>query len=147
MCTAATYKTKDFYIGTLLDTLDDLADAVNHALAACRLPLRSRQDIRRFLGNGVRSLVTQSAAPMADADMTERALTLFRAYYLEHSMDKTKPYDGILPLLDALKAHGVRTAIVSNTFPIRANSTPTSDSIFCATTGSAYRAFVRESES
>ena len=100
--------------GTLLDTLDDLADAVNHALAACRLPLRSRQDIRRFLGNGVRSLVTQSAAPMADAHMTERALTLFRAHYLEHSMDKTKPYGGILPLLDALKAHGVRTAIVSN---------------------------------
>ena len=51
--------------GTLLDTLDDLADAVNHALAACRLPLRSRQDIRRFLGNGVRSLVTLSAAPLA----------------------------------------------------------------------------------
>ena len=96
--------------GTLLDTLEDLADAVNHTLAAFDYPQRSREEIRRFVGNGARRLIEQAAPTGGDVD---GVLEAFQKYYREHCQIKTKPYDGIL---EALKILGQKysLAIVSN---------------------------------
>lgn len=100
--------------GTLLDTLDDLAAAVNHALARKGYPTRTVQEVCRFVGNGVEKLVRR-AVP-ADTDEAEilDTLSVFKGYYARHNNDATAPYPGISELLVALKAEGVRMAIVSN---------------------------------
>ena len=100
--------------GTLLDTLDDLAAAVNHALQSCGYPLRTRDEVRRFIGNGVVKLM-QRAMP-ADVSQPEfdRCFASFRSYYLSHMTDLTRVFPGILPLLEALRDRGIQTAVVSN---------------------------------
>ena len=102
--------------GTLLDTLTDLANSCNHALREYGLPERTVDDIRLFLGNGVRRLIGQ-AVPQGEANpFYEDVLKSFREYYLEHQLDKTRPYPGILELLGELRRRGVRVAVVSNKF-------------------------------
>lgn len=100
--------------GTLLDTLDDLAAAVNHALQSCGYPLRTRHEVRRFIGNGVVKLM-QRAMP-ADVSQAEfdRCFASFRSYYLSHMTDLTRVFPGVLPLLQALRDRGIKTAVVSN---------------------------------
>lgn len=100
--------------GTLLDTLDDLAAAVNHALAAASLPPRTNSQVRAFLGNGIRQLMRLSVGEGQSEVVHEQALATFRQYYMAHCTDRTRPFPGIEPLLQALKEGGVRTAIVSN---------------------------------
>jgi phosphoglycolate phosphatase len=100
--------------GTILDTLDDLAGSVNHALTGCGLPERSRDEVRRFTGNGIRNLVERSVPGGTPSDVTDRVFSEFKAYYKEHCADCTKPYDGIPELLHALKGNGCLTAVVSN---------------------------------
>ena len=100
--------------GTLLDTLHDLHAAVNHALAAHNLPLRTLQEVRAALGNGVGALLQQSVPPEADAATLEAVTATFRPYYLAHSLDATRPYEGIAEALAALKRAGHRMGIVSN---------------------------------
>lgn len=102
--------------GTLLNTLDDLADAVNFALGQFSCPLRPKKEIRRFLGNGVRNLMKQAAPDGEQTPRFEELLEAFRAHYAEHCRDKTAPYPGVLPLLQKLKEQGVPMAIVSNKF-------------------------------
>ena len=97
--------------GTLLDTLDDLTSAVNHALSVYGLPERNRDEVRAFIGNGQKKLLERASGGQVP---TDELLPLFREYYIRHSADKTKPYDGILALLQALKTQGVKTAVVSN---------------------------------
>ena len=114
------YNHYDVYIfdldGTLLDTLADLASSCNHAMRAVRLPEHSTDDVRRFVGNGVRKLI-ERAVPDGDRNpLFEPALAIFRQHYLEHSLDTTKPYDGIMPLLRELKARDKTVAVVSNKF-------------------------------
>ena len=100
--------------GTLLDTLEDLADAVNYALREKGMPGRTLAEIRRFVGNGVRSLLELSV-PEGTADpMLEEVLALFRSHYAVHCNDKTCAYEGVLPLLRELAAEGYALAIVSN---------------------------------
>ena len=89
--------------GTLLDTLDDLAAATNHALRVHGMPEHSRDDVRRFVGNGVRKLVERAVPEGTDEQQTEAVLTTFRSYYLAHSLDRTRPYEGIPELLTGLK--------------------------------------------
>ncbi len=102
--------------GTLLDTLDDLMDAVNHALAQMDFPPRSRAEVNTFVGNGVAKLM-ERAVPTGTAPAdTTRALELFKAYYALHSKDKTAPYPGILETLKALQTGGCKLAVVSNKF-------------------------------
>lgn len=102
--------------GTLLDTLDDLMDAVNHALAEMGWPLRSREEIRQFVGNGVALLMERSVpAGTASAD-TAKALAIFKDYYELHKQDKTAPYPGVVELLKALREKGFQLAVVSNKF-------------------------------
>ena len=100
--------------GTLLDTLDDLWASVNHALASFSLPLRSRTEVRQFLGNGAKVLIHKSLPEDSDKTLEEQVLSTFRQHYLLHSLDQTHPYEGIIPLLQQCKAFGLKTAIVSN---------------------------------
>ena len=100
--------------GTLLDTLQDLATSVNYALRQHRMPEHSIDDVRRFVGNGVRRLM-ELAVPEGTADPAfEAAFATFREYYMEHSLDTTRPYDGIPELIHELKQRGCRMAVVSN---------------------------------
>ena len=102
--------------GTLLNTLDDLADSANHALETCGFPRRTVDEIRRFVGNGVAMLIRR-AVPEGTAPSAEAAcLAEFRQYYLTHMRCKTAPYPGIPELLDSLRAAGCAVAVVSNKF-------------------------------
>ena len=100
--------------GTLLNTLGDLAVSVNYALRIHGMPEHSIDDVRRFVGNGVRKLM-ERAVPDGVSNLDfEAAFSTFRQYYMAHSLDTTKPYDGIPEVLEALKAKGCRLAVVSN---------------------------------
>lgn len=111
------YKTYIFDLdGTLLNTLGDLAAATNHALRQFGMPEHSVDDIRRFVGNGIRLLMERAVPDGADNPQFEACFDTFRQYYMEHSLDTTAPYDGIIPLIRALKRRGSRMAVVSNKF-------------------------------
>jgi len=110
-----TYKTYIFDLdGTLLDTLGDLAASVNYALRTHGLPEHAIDDVRRFVGNGVRRLMERAVPDGADNPLFEEAFATFRQYYMEHSLDTTRPYEGIPEALAALKARGCHLAVVSN---------------------------------
>ncbi len=100
--------------GTLLDTLQDLAASVNAALAQNGLPARTTDEVRQFVGNGVRRLIERAVPPGTDETTVQSVYDAFVAHYGAHSRDHTRPYDGVLPVLDALLARGVKLAIVSN---------------------------------
>ena len=100
--------------GTLLDTLTDLAASCNYALRTYGMPEHSIDDVRRFVGNGVRKLM-ERAIPDGDANPDfEATFATFREHYMVHSLDTTKPYPGIMDALAELKARGCRLAVVSN---------------------------------
>ena len=98
--------------GTLLDTLDDLWMAVNAALQKFSLPLRTKDEVRSFIGNGVLKLM-QRAVGVERADF-EEIFTEFKQYYGMHCADNTQPYAGIMPLLNTLKERGIKLAVLSN---------------------------------
>lgn len=100
--------------GTLLDTLEDLTDAVNCALSTFQMPKRDISEIRRFVGNGIRNLMLRAVPNGEDNPDFEAVFAAFRGYYDIHCNDKTKPYEGIMELLDALEKKNIQTAIVSN---------------------------------
>lgn len=100
--------------GTLLDTLDDLMDAVNYSLAQCSMPVRSREEIRQFVGNGIQLLMERAVPDGKDNPQFNQAFALFKEYYGVHCNDKTTLYPGIEEMLKTLKDAGVRIAIVSN---------------------------------
>lgn len=100
--------------GTLLDTLDDLTDSVNYGLAALGLPPRSTKEIRSFIGNGSKMLISRSVPEGTDEDTTLAVFNTYSEYYKTHGDIKTKPYDGIMDMLHELKERGVRLALLSN---------------------------------
>lgn len=102
--------------GTLLDTLDDLASAVNYALRTYGMPEHSRDAIRCFVGNGVRMLMIRAVPDGEQNPKFEEVFETFRKYYMQHSLDTTRPYDGIPEMLAALRQRGCRLAVVSNKF-------------------------------
>lgn len=109
------YKTYIFDLdGTLLDTLSDLAAAVNYALRTHGMPEYSIDDVRRFVGNGVRKLMERAIPDGAANPQFDETFATFRQYYMAHSLDTTRPYEGIPEALAALKARGCRLAVVSN---------------------------------
>lgn len=95
--------------GTLLNTLDDLMDAVNHTMEVFGYPRHSREEVRRFLGNGAGQLLRLSVPQGQD---WQEPLAAFQSYYREHCQIKTAPYPGIMEALYALKKYPI--AIVSN---------------------------------
>ena len=100
--------------GTILDTLQDLANSVNHALRTHGYPERTLDEVRGFIGNGIRVLMRRSCPADISEAAQEEALATFRVHYDAHCKDFTGPYGGIHDLLAALKARGIRTAVVSN---------------------------------
>lgn len=100
--------------GTLLNTLEDLADGVNAVMRANAYPERTLDEVRRFVGNGIRRLMEQAVPEGVCGEVFERVFEEFRTYYTEHCQIKTRAYDGVMELLAALKEKGYAMAIVSN---------------------------------
>lgn len=100
--------------GTLLDTLLDLANAVNFALRSKGYPERTVEEIRSFIGNGIKVLVRRAVPDgTGEGDYVE-ALEIFTKYYLEHIADNTKPYDGMIDVVKTLSKRGCKVAVLSN---------------------------------
>ena len=111
------YRTAVFDLdGTLLDTLEDLYRATNAALEGHSLPRRSRDEVRMFVGNGVEMLIRRAVPAGCGEETTLAVLADFKATYAAICVDHTRPYDGILAVLTALREKGVRVAVVSNKF-------------------------------
>lgn len=100
--------------GTLLDTLVDLKNAVNHALLLKNYPERSLEQIRKAIGNGVAKLVARSIPNGTDNIDYPNTLSEFRKYYTIHSNDFTKPYPGVLDALINLKSQGYLLTVATN---------------------------------
>lgn len=102
--------------GTLLDTLGDLTASVNHALRWAGMPERTLEEIRWFVGNGVKKLMERAIPDGLNNPRFEEVYQEFRDHYLHHGQDTTVPYPGITELLQALKDEGKQIAVVSNKF-------------------------------
>jgi phosphoglycolate phosphatase len=102
--------------GTLLDTIDDLADAMNQAMAACGYPVHSAEECKLFVGDGVRNFATRAmpANRRSDEAAVARVTALYRQAYAKNWDHKTRPYDGIPQLLDELAARGLTLMVYSN---------------------------------
>ena len=100
--------------GTLLDTLQDLANAVNYALEKQGMPKRTLEEVRQFVGNGVRLLMIRAVPDGERNPLFEETFALFKEYYGKHCNDNTKPYAGVVELIETLKEKGYAVAIVSN---------------------------------
>ena len=112
-----TYKTYIFDLdGTLLDTLNDLHASCNYALRTHGMPERSLEEVRQFVGNGVKKLMERAIPDGLENPLFEETLQTFRQHYLLHNLDTTLPYPDIMEMLQQLKAQGKRIAVVSNKF-------------------------------
>ena len=100
--------------GTILNTLEDLKDSLNYCLSASGFPERSLEEVRRFVGNGIRKLIERGVPAGSDEAVIERVYTLFNEYYPAHCAIHTAPYPGIPELLKTLKKGGWKIAVVSN---------------------------------
>ncbi|MEE0670755.1 HAD family hydrolase [Prevotella sp.] len=102
--------------GTLLSTLGDLAASCNYALRTNGMPERTIDEVRVFVGNGVKKLM-ERAVPNGEGNPAfEKTYSDFRKHYMEHNLDTTKPYDGVMDLLKELNSRGKKVAVVSNKF-------------------------------
>ncbi|NIA07287.1 MAG: HAD-IA family hydrolase [Actinobacteria bacterium] len=99
--------------GTLVDSLEDLADTMNHCLGALGLPVHETQDYRMLIGTGSRELC-RKALPPERADLTNKLLEMNLDRYTQHCLDKTKPYPGIVETLDELIGRHLHLAVLSN---------------------------------
>lgn len=99
--------------GTILNTIEDLTDSVNHALKINNLPERTLEEVQSFVGNGIHKLI-ERAVPTSRKDDIEKVFEDFKKHYFVHYAEKTKPYEGIKELLSELKKKGLLLAVVSN---------------------------------
>lgn len=102
--------------GTLLSTLGDLAASCNHALRANGMPERTIDEVRRFVGNGVKKLMERAIPGGLDNPLFEKTFADFRQYYMHHNLDTTCPYPGVMEMLESLRSRGKKVAVVSNKF-------------------------------
>lgn len=100
--------------GTLTDTLQDLANSTNYALQQMGWERRSLEDVRRFVGNGVRRLIERAVPENVAKEDFERCFALFQQHYLVHCQDTTGLYPGVEKMLQDVRLQGYRVAIVSN---------------------------------
>ncbi len=100
--------------GTLLNTLTDLKNSLNEALRLHGLPQRTTDEVRRFVGNGIATLVQRAVPDGRENPQYDAVLQDIRAIYAKHSLDTTAPYDGIPDMLQALHQKGYLLAVVSN---------------------------------
>ncbi|MEG0830690.1 MAG: HAD family hydrolase [Anaerovoracaceae bacterium] len=102
--------------GTLLDTLEDLTDAVNEGLLEFGFPPRSLSEVSSFVGTGVRNLMGYAVPKGTSEEQILMCLERFKTHYEIHYRDKTKPYPGIMELLEAIKALGISIGVMSNKY-------------------------------
>lgn len=102
--------------GTLLSTLEDLKNSCNFALSSFGLPERTLEEVRQFVGNGVELLMKRAVPNDTDDELFTKVFKTFKEHYLIHNLDTTKPYDGVLEMLDELNRAGKNIAVVSNKF-------------------------------
>lgn len=100
--------------GTILNTLTDLTDSLNRALALCGLPPHSEKAVRSFVGDGIPKLVERGVPAGSDEEIVKAVLAAFHADYSRHCADRTQPYPGIPELLRRLRAAGYTLAVLSN---------------------------------
>ena len=102
--------------GTLLDSLTDLAASCNYALRINNMPERTIDEVRMFVGNGVRKLMERAIPDGNRNELFQKTYTDIRDHYLIHNLDHTSPYNGIINMLKSLKDDGCNIAVVSNKF-------------------------------
>lgn len=100
--------------GTILNTLEDLKNATNYSLRQFGMPERSLEEVRMFVGNGIRKLVERAVPAGTPKEKIDQILDVFLEYYEIHSADNTSPYPGILELVEKLKKSGIKTAVSTN---------------------------------
>ena len=100
--------------GTLLNTLDDIADSCNYALGQYGFPKRTIDEVRNFVGNGLGVLMERAIPDGRQNPDFEAVLEAMKRHYAENCLIKTGPYDGILPMLEKISSSGIKCAIVSN---------------------------------
>lgn len=100
--------------GTILYTLEDLMNSTNYALLEYGYPVRTLDEVRQFVGNGIHKLVERAVPEGTPKDRIEDVFETLEKHYKIHCMDTTKPYDGIIDLLKKLREKGFQTAVVSN---------------------------------
>ena len=100
--------------GTVLDTLGDLAAAVNHTLREFSMPERSIAEVAAALGNGAAYLIAHTVPAGTPKELTDKVLAAYAPYYDAHCDILTGPYDGIVPLMQKLRERGVKLAVISN---------------------------------
>ena len=100
--------------GTLLDTLEDLAGAVNATMREFGFPERTLEEVRTFVGNGVKVLIDRALPGGVDEATAESALLFYKIYYAKHNREKTGVYPGVVALMERLKSENIPCAIVSN---------------------------------
>lgn len=100
--------------GTILNTLDDLADAGNHALSEMGYPVHEVEKYRYFVGNGIPKLIERIIPSDSSREVYEKVYDNFCSYYNEHMYDKTRPYDGMAELLSELHRKGIKLTVVTN---------------------------------
>jgi phosphoglycolate phosphatase len=102
--------------GTLLNTLDDLRDSLNEILDKHGFSPRNLEEVRRFVGNGVRNLIRLSVPENCCEEEVDRIMDEFKVNYKNNMQNKTRPYNGIMELLLDLHRYNYKIAIVSNKF-------------------------------
>lgn len=100
--------------GTILNTLEDLKNATNYSLRQFNMPERTLEEVRMFVGNGIRKLVERAVPAGTSAEKIDEVLDVFLKYYEVHSADNTSSYPGIHELVEKLKAAGIKTAVSTN---------------------------------
>ena len=100
--------------GTLLNTIDDLRDAVNYVLDRYGYPLRTLQEMKMFVGSGIRVMLARAVPGGEENPQFEEMFATFTAYYGAHCQDKTAPYEGVNEVLATLRRKGCKMAIVTN---------------------------------
>ena len=104
--------------GTLLNTLDDLANSTNYALSRFDYPTRTIEEVRQFVGNGVAKLIERAIPEGKNNPNFEKCLAIFKENYAQNMYNKTAPYNGIIEMLSNLKSKGIKIAVVSNKFDL-----------------------------
>ena len=102
--------------GTLLSTLNDLAASCNYALENNGMPKRSIDEVRQFVGNGVKKLMERAIPDGLNNPLFDKTYQDFRQHYMKHNLDTTCPYDGVMDMLKELHRRGKKVAVVSNKF-------------------------------
>ena len=100
--------------GTLLDTVPDIAAAMNRALSACGLPTHEQKTVETFLGNGIRDAVLKAVPAGTGEEVISRVLDLYRDDYVAHCTEKTVLYDGIREMVGEFVRRGIRLVVLSN---------------------------------